>query len=48
LARAEGLAGYENGVRVNESFGDTVSLDLVPASAITSINHDLSVRIAKF
>jgi len=31
---AQGLAVYENGVRLNEAFGDTVNWDLVPQFAI--------------
>lgn len=34
----EGLAVYQNGVRVNESFGDTVNWDLIPLFAIDSLN----------
>lgn len=30
----QGLAVYQNGVRVNESFGDTVNYDLIPQVAI--------------
>ncbi len=33
----QGLAGYQNGVRINEAFGDTVNLDLIPTSAINGI-----------
>jgi iron complex outermembrane receptor protein len=33
----QGLAVYQNGVRVNEAFGDTVNWDLIPTSAIKSI-----------
>ncbi|HEY7886917.1 MAG TPA: TonB-dependent receptor [Steroidobacteraceae bacterium] len=33
----EGLSVYVDGVRVNESFGDTVSWDLIPESAISSV-----------
>lgn len=33
---AEGLAVYENGVRINESFGDAVNLDLIPPIAIAT------------
>ena len=29
-----GLAVYQNGVRINEAFGDTVNWDLIPANAI--------------
>ena len=31
---AQGLAVYENGVRINEVFGDNVNLDLIPPIAI--------------
>ena len=33
----QGLAVYQNGVRINEVFGDTVNWDLIPASAINNI-----------
>ena len=33
---AAGLAVYENGVRINESFGDAVNLDLIPPIALAS------------
>jgi iron complex outermembrane recepter protein len=33
----QGLAVYQNGVRVNESFGDTVNWDLIPAIAIDRV-----------
>jgi outer membrane receptor protein involved in Fe transport len=33
----QGLAVYQNGVRINEAFGDTVNWDLIPTSAIRSI-----------
>lgn len=33
----EGLSVYVDGVRVNESFGDTVNWDLIPESAISSV-----------
>lgn len=32
----EGLAVYQNGVRINEAFGDTVNWDLIPTAAIRS------------
>lgn len=35
--RSQGLAVYQNGVRINEAFGDTVNLDLIPAIAINDI-----------
>ena len=31
-----GLAVYENGVRINENFGDSVNLDLIPPIALAS------------
>ena len=31
---AQGLAVYQNGVRINEAFGDSVNLDLIPPIAI--------------
>ena len=34
----QGLAVYQNGVRINEVFGDTVNWDLIPSSAINSIS----------
>ncbi|CAA2142471.1 TonB-dependent receptor [Hyphomicrobium sp. ghe19] len=33
----QGLAVYQNGVRINEAFGDTVNYDFLPAIAISSI-----------
>lgn len=33
----QGLAVYQNGVRVNEVFGDTVNWDVIPKSAISDI-----------
>jgi outer membrane receptor protein involved in Fe transport len=33
----QGLAVYQNGVRINEAFGDTVNWDLIPTAAIGSI-----------
>ena len=36
-ARPQGLAVYQNGVRVNEAFGDTVNWDLIPTAAIKSV-----------
>jgi iron complex outermembrane receptor protein len=33
----QGLAVYQNGVRINEAFGDTVNLDLIPTAAIRSV-----------
>jgi outer membrane receptor protein involved in Fe transport len=34
----QGLAVYQNGVRINEAFGDTVNWDLIPTAAIRSVN----------
>ena len=34
----QGLAVYQDGVRINEPFGDTVNWVLIPQSAISSIN----------
>ena len=33
----QGLAVYQNGVRINEAFGDTVNWDLIPTAAIKSM-----------
>ncbi len=38
LGLPQGLAVYQNGVRINEAFGDTVNWDVIPKSAIRSIN----------
>ncbi|MEM7251074.1 MAG: TonB-dependent receptor [Pseudomonadota bacterium] len=38
LGLPQGISIYQNGVRVNEAFGDTVNWDLIPQSAIGSIN----------
>ncbi len=35
--RSQALAVYQNGVRINEAFGDTVNLDLIPAIAISNM-----------
>src|SRR5215470_14259223 len=32
----QGLAVYQNGIRINEAFGDTVNWDLIPTTAIRS------------
>jgi outer membrane receptor protein involved in Fe transport len=37
LGLPQGLAVYANGVRMNESFGDTVNWDLLPLSAIRDV-----------
>lgn len=38
LGTPEGLSVYVDGVRVNESFGDTVNWDLIPESAIDRVS----------
>jgi iron complex outermembrane recepter protein len=37
IGTPEGLAVYQNGVRINEVFGDVVNWDLVPQNAINSL-----------
>ena len=37
LGLPQGLAVYQNGMRMNEPFGDTVSWDLIPLSAVQSV-----------
>ena len=34
----QGLAVYQNGVRINEAFGDTVNWDAIPTAAVKSID----------
>ena len=34
--RSQGLAVYQNGVRINEAFGDTVYWDVIPSNAIAA------------
>jgi iron complex outermembrane receptor protein len=36
--RAQGLAVYQNGVRINEAFGDVVQWDFIPSNAIASMS----------
>ena len=38
LGTAQGLAVYQNGVRINEAFGDTVNWDLVPDLAVARVD----------
>lgn len=38
LGEPQGLAIYQNGVRVNEAFGDTMQWDLVPEAAIDQVD----------
>ena len=37
LGTPEGLAVYQNGVRINEAFGNTVNWDLIPPNAIDKV-----------
>ncbi len=36
--RAQGMAVYQNGVRINEAFGDVVQWDFLPSNAIQSMS----------
>jgi outer membrane receptor protein involved in Fe transport len=36
--RAQGMAVYQNGVRINEAFGDVVNWDVLPSNAISSMS----------
>ncbi len=38
LGLPQGLAVYQNGVRINEVFGDTINWDLIPEGSIHSMN----------
>jgi iron complex outermembrane recepter protein len=38
LGLPQGIAVFQNGVRVNEAFGDTVNWDLIPESSIANLN----------
>lgn len=38
LGTPQGLAVYQNGIRINEAFGDTVHWDLIPEAAIHSLH----------
>lgn len=38
LGLAQGLAVYQNGVRINEPLGDTVNWDLLPQTAVHSVH----------
>jgi iron complex outermembrane receptor protein len=38
IGTPQGLAVYQNGVRINEAFGDTVHWDLIPEPAIERLN----------
>jgi len=36
--RSQGVAVYQNGIRINEAFGDTVQWDVLPSNAIASMS----------
>lgn len=38
LGEPQGLSVYQDGVRINEPFGDVVSWDLIPNAAISTVN----------
>src|SRR2546426_497520 len=38
LGTPQGISVYQDGVRINEPFGETVNWDLIPTSAISTIN----------
>jgi len=38
IGAPQGLSVFQDGVRINEAFGDTVNWDLIPKNAISSIN----------
>src|SRR3989338_5780415 len=38
LGTPQGISVYQDGVRINEPFGDTVNWDLVPRAAVVSID----------
>lgn len=38
LGVSQGVVVYQNGVRLNETFGDTVNWDLLPASSVDNMN----------
>lgn len=38
VGTSQGLAVYQNGVRINETFGDTVNWDFIPENAIDRMN----------
>lgn len=38
LGTPQGLSVFQDGVRINQPFGDTVNWDLIPSNAISSIN----------
>lgn len=38
LGLSQGIAVYQDGVRINEPFGDTVNWDLLPTTAVATVN----------
>jgi len=36
--RSQGLAVYQNGIRINEAFGDVVNWDVIPSNAIAGLS----------
>lgn len=38
LGVPQGLSGFQDGVRINESFGDTINWDLIPQGAVSTMN----------
>jgi outer membrane receptor protein involved in Fe transport len=36
--RSQGMAVYQNGIRINEAFGDVVNWDVLPSNAISSLS----------
>jgi iron complex outermembrane recepter protein len=38
LGTPQGISVFQDGVRVNDAFGDTVNWDLIPESVISSVN----------
>lgn len=38
IGAPQGLSVFQDGVRINEAFGDTVNWDLIPKNAISSLN----------
>ena len=38
--RSQGLAVYQNGIRINEAFGDTVQWDVIPSNDCQHVNRE--------
>ena len=45
LGTPEGLAVYQNGVRINEAFGNTVNWDLIPPTSINKVEVESSSAV---